>query len=191
MDFTDEEIQQARKMKQAQTQNVQDSVVINEEEYHFIREMFFDDKLSILLPKEFVHMPLELAKHKYPMEQRPEIIKTSNDTATNFAFSLLPQKVDQEQLGDAVKQFRSIIKRMQPSNRFFDIKLEMMENIAIGWFDFKSPGLDEQVYTMMAFAVIDDKLFHGIFSTAYRLSEEWKPIAVQVFCSLEDETIKK
>ena len=191
MNITDEMIQQAKRMHQMQTQSVRETVIINDEEYHFHREMLFDGRASILLPKEFVNMPTELAKHKYPMERRPEIIKTSMDTAVNFAFNLMPQQISNEQIIDATKQFHSMIKHMQPSNHFFDIKLELMEKISIGWFDFKSPGLDEHVYTLMAFAVIDKKLLHGIFNASYRLMENWKSIAIQVFCSLEDETLKK
>lgn len=190
MAFTDEQIQQAKRANQTQTQNIQENVLIHEQEYHFQREPLFDGKATILLPKEFVNMPLSLAKQKYPMEQRPEIIKTSMDTSVNFAFSLLPQQIEPDQIREAVKQFFAVVKRMQPANRFFDIKLEVMEKVTIGWFDFRSPGLDEPLYTMMAFTALEQKLFYGVFNSAFRLMEDWKPIAVQVFCSLETETVK-
>lgn len=192
MEFTDERIQQMkREARQKQVLDFTQPVLIGEEEYNFTRTMFYEDKVSILFPIEFVDMPEEMTKLKYPMEQRPQIIKTNLALSVNFAFNLFPQQFTEDQTSEAVKSFKSLIKRMQPVNCIFAEKVEKTDDMTIGWFDFKSPGIDEPLYTMMAFSSIDSMLFHCIFNAAHRRIEDWKPVALQVFRSIQDETRKK
>lgn len=72
--------------------------------------------MSILLPKSFIDLPDSMKKIKYPSEQRPHIIKISLDTSVNFRFSLLP--IRNEQTKDAVKQFKTALKRVNPAYVF-------------------------------------------------------------------------
>lgn len=186
MEFTDEKIQKMKKeANRNESQDISHMVKMDNEEFHFSRQMMFQEKVSILFPEEFIFMPPNIAKQKYPMEDRPQIIKTNPELTVNFAFSLLPQQLKPEQTNEATNAFHSLIKRMQPANRFFDKKVGETDSSPIGWFDFKSPGLDEPVYTIMAFTSIDNHLLHCIFNSAYRHMESWKPIALQVFYSIQ------
>ena len=192
MEYSDEKIQQIkRELRRNQPLNFAEPVIIDEEEYNFTRTMLFEDQVSILLPAEFVDMPPELAKQKYPMEQRPQIIKTNLGLSVNFAFNLFAEELPENQIKDAVKSFKTLIKRMQPANRFYTDKIDQTGEQIFGWFDFKSPGMDEPLYTIMAFTGIGGQFLHCTFNSAHRLMEDWKPAALQVLRSIQDETKKK
>jgi hypothetical protein len=111
MEYTDEMIQREKRLRKMQKQDIQDKIVIQGVEYRFHRDMLFANKASILLPETFVDLPSTQAREKYPMEQRPEVIKTSLDTRVNIAFSLFPQLIKPEQIKEATKQFQSIVKK--------------------------------------------------------------------------------
>ena len=120
-----------REARRKQPLDFSQPVIIDEEEYNFTRTILCDNKVSILLPEEFADMPLEIAKQKYPMEQRPQIIKTNTDQSVNFAFNLFPEPFTGEQAGEAVKSFKTLIKRMHPGNRFFTEKVEQPGKMTI------------------------------------------------------------
>ena len=191
MEYNDEKIRQMKRAaRQRQAVDLSAPIIVGEETYNFKRTRLFENKVSTLLPTEFVDMPTDIAKLKYPMEQRPQVIKTNLATDVNFAFSLLPQSIKNEEVSEAVVSFRKLIKRMQPGNRFFDQKIEQAGDLTLGWFDFRSPGIDDQLYTMMAVAGIDNMLFYSIFNCAYSVMQDWKSVAREVFKSVEDETKK-
>lgn len=55
-------------------------------------------------------------------------------------------------------------------------------------FDFKSYGIDEQMYNMMCTISFHGGILHGIFNCLDRDSEDWKEVAWQVFqTSMESE----
>lgn len=58
----------------------------------------FYGKVSILLPEGFIDMPSEIARIKYPSEQRSQEIMTSDDGTVNFTFSLFEADFNEGQL---------------------------------------------------------------------------------------------
>ena len=192
MELTDDKIQQQRReKKRKQHIDFSQPVLVSEQYYEFIRTTIIEETASILLPGDFVDMPLDIAKIKYPMENRPQIIKTSDDTGINFAFSLYNERFLEAQTATGVKTLSSFIKRMQPSARFYTTQIEKNDNITIGWFDLKTPGMDTQLYTIMALASINEMMLHCTFNCDFRLMNDWNPVAIETFLSLVDETKKQ
>ena len=60
---------------------------INKEEVEFEERNLLEDKIKILLPKEFQEMPKEIAALKYPSERRPTLILTNESTSINISFN--------------------------------------------------------------------------------------------------------
>lgn len=56
--------------------------------YQFEERDFFDGRLKMYIPNDFIDMPLEARKLKYPSEGRPEIIKCNeNETIQIFVLN--------------------------------------------------------------------------------------------------------
>lgn len=187
-------------------------VYLKEELFEFERQELFEGKMSIMLPKKFTDMPLEYAKIKYPSEQRPEVIKMNELGSINFAFSMIDVDLTNQMVKEVKDGMRMLIKRVQPANVFIDSKEETIgtvsadkiteeerdirrdsnimnnNNLTVGWFDFKSHGIDDKLYQVMYCVPIGGKMMQGIFNSIYNDSMLWKPIVLQVIRSIQDLT---
>ena len=59
-------------------------------------------------------MPPEMARIKYPSEQRPREIRMNGDGTVNFTFSLFEAGLEEQQIEDALGQFKSVIRKHDP-----------------------------------------------------------------------------
>ncbi|MDE6388740.1 MAG: hypothetical protein K2L82_13160 [Lachnospiraceae bacterium] len=190
MDFLDEEIMEFRKSaKKSKYNSLETGMYIKDRLVHFEETQVLNEKVSVMLPEGFVDMPHEVAKMKYPSEQRPQVIKTSDDGTVNFTFSLYDTEFNERQMEDALGQFKAIIRKVNPAFIFYDFVVETDK--ALGWFDFKSYGIDEQIYNVMYLTPVEGKLMHGIFNCLYRDILEWKEPVHQIMMSVTDLTQKK
>lgn len=87
--FLDEKILKAREMAQRQKNiNIrEESVYIDGQFYSFRAMPILENRVSIWVPDTFGVMPSRFVKQKYPMEERPQLVLTSQDTTINFAFN--------------------------------------------------------------------------------------------------------
>jgi hypothetical protein len=184
----DEEIlrQRAAKENRNNASLGDEPVMIAGEEYRFVLVSLFEGKTIMRLPETFIEMPEEIAKIKYPMEQRPQIILTSPDTSVNFAFNYFDQIMLEQDVEKATAAFHKVIKRVHPSARVYPYQIKPLGETKIGWFDFKTAGIDEPAYTVMAVTPVASKMLHIIFNCPARVSREWRPVAVQALFSIVD-----
>lgn len=187
MAYIDEEILKLRQQQKKEKYNsIETGMYIRGEMVEFERQLYFNDKMSVMLPKSFVPMPLSIQKMKYPSEQRPQVIMTSLDITTNFNFSLLPQEMENDQTFNCVEQMKQMIKKLNPAVAFYDMQEIDREKGKLSWFDYKSYTIDEPLYNIMYVTPIDGKVMHGIFNCLYRYKEDWKEAALQVIASIWD-----
>lgn len=188
MDFLDKDILEYRRnMKKSRFNALQTGIYINDELIHFHAIKILEEKAEVMLPDTFVDMPINLAKLKYMSEQRPQIIKTSLDTTVNFTFSLYDIQFSEKDIDSIIHQFKELIQKVNPAYVFDEIIVEQERQV--GWFDFKSYGIDEQIYNIVYVKPIEGRLLHGVFNCMYRDSAEWRDTALQVIYSIRDCTI--
>ena len=186
-DYLDKDILESRKMiRKSKYNTLQTGIYINDEVVHFTAAKILDERAEVMLPDTFVDMPANLARLKYMSEQRPQIIKTSLDTTVNFTFSLYGIELPEEEIDSTVHQFKNLIQKVNPACVFDEIVAEKEKGV--GWFDFKSFGVDEQIYNIMYVKPIGGRLLHGVFNCMYRDMAEWKDAAIQVIYSVRDLT---
>lgn len=186
-DYLDKDILESRKMiRKSKYNTLQTGIYINDEVVHFTAARILDERVEAMLPDTFVDMPANLARLKYMSEQRPQIIKTSLDTAVNFTFSLYGIELPEEEIDSTIHQFKNLIQKVNPACVFDEIVAEKEQGV--GWFDFKSFGVDEQIYNIMYVKPIGGRLLHGVFNCMYRDMAEWKDAAIQVIYSVRDLT---
>lgn len=193
MTYYDEDIIKAKNSYKAGiTGNIFDGITLKEEHIEFEQQKIFNEKICVYLPKSFHDMPQNLRELKYPMNARPEIIKTNADGDVNFCFNLLQQEVRQEDLKRFTEQMRKIIKRIQTAAVMYDVfyvneagrrgktlmqtteQIDGRKNMSI--FDYKLPAIDEAIYYYTIFIPINQMLFQATFSCCYKDAENWKTI---------------
>lgn len=187
-EFFDEKIVEfRRRARKEKYSTLETGMYINDELVEFKRQKLFHDKLSIMLPMTFVDLPTNLAKIKYTSEQRPQIIKTSLDTTVNLGINMLNVDIQDEQIEPLLEQAKTALKRMNPAMTFYDSKIEKAP-MMLGWFEFKSFGLDSNVYNLMFVTRVDGKMVQGVFNCIYEDALEWRDAAHQMVNSIRDIT---
>lgn len=185
-EFLDEKIvefrSRARKEKYC---TLETGMYIKNELIQFERKVLFREKLSIMLPVSFVDLPPDMVKVKYTSQQRPQVIKTSLDTTVNLGLSMMDIEIYGEQIRTLRNQAQEALKRLNPAFVFYDSKVET-KNVPLGWFEFKSYGLDTDVYNLMFISQIENKMLHGIFNCDYDDALEWREAARQMMYSITD-----
>lgn len=190
MDFMDEEVVKLRQKARDSKSSLQTGYYIDGKLIEFEEALLFDEKMSVLLPKEFVDMPLKLAKLKYPSEQRPQIIKTNLMTTVNFGFNLFDKPIKPSQIESAAASMKTMIKKVNPAIIFYEFKCETIGTQSLSWFDFKGYGVDSQIYYIDYITSIGGKVQHGIFNCTFADRGKWKETALQVFRSIRDLTVE-
>ena len=162
-------------------QNICDGPVkVGKKSYEFKENLFFDEKLSIYIPEEFVDMSENMKNTKYPSNQRPEIIKTDEAGSTNIMLNRIDNELDEDQVEDLKDGMKALLKKMNPSNVFFTDGVEPVDEKNIGYFEFKSPAMDVAIYNLMFFFEFKGKTVMGTFCCIYDEYKSWRDIAFQV-----------
>lgn len=188
MEYLDEKIVELQRTYQQKAHQdiYAETVFVNDETLHFIQTNLFDDAFHIMLPESFVDMPEDVAKIKYPSEQRPQIIRTNQNGSVNFCFNLYDIPFSNEQVADTISGFQSVLQKLQPGNEFFAYKTEPIEKMEIGWFDFKNYAIDSQIYSLMFAVPIHKKICSGVFNCPFRNRKDWESIMKQVLVSIRE-----
>lgn len=185
MPQTEEDIIRLRNGYKKESQENEEGFYIREQLITLEKQYVLQDRICVQLPEDFRDMPLELARIKYPSEQRPPVIKSNLKGDVNFTFQMLPAAVPTEHLAEFRNQMMRWIQKSQPSNVFYEQKEIHTDTINIAWFDYKSHGLDEQLYNFMYFMPIGKETLHGVFNCRLIDGKLWHPIVMKIIESIQ------
>ena len=141
----------------------------------------------IWMPDDFVRMSQEMARLNYPIESRPEIIYTSEDSTLNITFSKKIQSLEpgqEEQVRDDIKL---LIQRLYPSGSIIESLTVQADDNRLAWFDFISPAIDMDVYNLMFFTSLKGKLLMGSCNCLSGEQDMWKDLFLQMLASVRVE----
>lgn len=148
--------------------------------YEFKETLFFDGKISMYIPCEFIDMSENQRKIKYPSDQRPEIIKTDETGTTNIMLNRIDNDLTEDQVEDLKDGMKALLTKLNPSNVFYTDGVECVEGKNIGFFEFKSPAMDVAIYNLMFFFEFKGKTVMGTFCCIYDEYKNWRDLAFQV-----------
>ena len=181
MEYYDEQIVKALHIQRRDTFGIIDEgLYINNELIHFNKTLLFNDRISVMLPENFVLMLPEIAEVKYFSGKRPDVIYTSLDMSVNFTFTDLGISGNDEDTRLAAVLIKQIIKNANPGYEFFEENEDVERNVIINRFDFQSYGIDDEAYNIMYLACTGNNLLQGTFSCLYKDRMEWKRAALEV-----------
>lgn len=187
MSYTDEKM---IKVMNAHKEGVQGSIgegiTIREELYIFGETQLFDGRMQVMLPRSFQDMPSGPARLKYPMEQRPQVIRTNERTDINFTFSLLDQPLENSQVKPLRDTLKKALRRARPDMRFMEDGLRETQERTTGWFEFISNGIDGKLYNIMYLTPVSGRLMQGLFNCPVKDAQNWKMVILQVMDTIEE-----
>ena len=189
MEYFDEDVISAMHVKRREEYgNIEEGLYIQNSLTLFHKVLMFEDKLSVMMPNEFVIMLPELISTKYISEKKPDVIYTSLDGSVNFSFNLLVTSSSEKDMSYAINMLKTMIKNMNPAYIFFeDNTIESAAGNSISLMQFKSYGIDEAAYNIIYLTSIDKYIIQGAFNCKYNDMDEWKRAAFEIIKSIKVE----
>lgn len=184
-------IELRRKQDQANYNNIETGIYVNNQLIEFEVQELFDKKMSIALPKGMMPMAEDMAKIKYTTENRPKIIYTNQEGTVNFTFNHFTLPIQDEETIQAVQQIKNLFKKIHPANIFYEMKEEAIDKTKLSWFDFKGYAIDSQLYHLIYVTPIEKTMLNGAFNCPFADAAEWKKAVLPVILSIKDLTAEK
>jgi len=183
---TEQMLQETRLAQEIVEQNIESGqVVINGEIVTFAPRQFLDGQMSITIPTEWTDLPPDLAKLKYPYEDRPTIILTDETTAFNLVINYLPQPLEQAGVKECTNSLRLYTGNMTKAKFVGNglVKHEEKE-LMIGWYAFVVPGFDEELYSFVCCTALAHRGLLVSFNCLASQKERWHAVALAMMNTL-------
>jgi len=158
-------------------------IVIRDENIPFSEREIIEGRLYMAIPSDYMLMPPELARVKYPSENRPDIIFSDEEGSISINFSLTGDKLQNEDIEDAKDYLQDVVLKMKPSSKILSSEI-IEEETRIGYFDFISPAIDGDIYNLMFIFSLDGQFILGTFNCMDMDKAQWLEIAGQMLRSI-------
>jgi len=176
--------------EQARNRDIQKgSVWTGGEELLFAEREVLKKKLWIWLPEDFKILGRELAKLKYPDENRPDIIYTNPQTTVNIAFSrqALAAGFEKEACSFVCQQ----IQKLHPGSSILDRKTVRAGEMELECLVFVTLAEDAMIYNQMFFLPLEGRLLIGNCNCRAQEQDEWEELFAQMIASIRTADSRK
>lgn len=190
------EVDEIRKIKEKEeiellvSEILSGETLIDEKPIIFEKRFFYDDTLSIFLPKDFDFMDMAMVKIKYPSENRPNIIISDLEGFYSFMLNHTNSKLKEAEIKEFTDIMKTTLSKSNASIIFKSTGQKEINDKNIGFLEFISPALDYDIYNLMYFVSFDERALIIGFNCIKDLSSSWKNIAKAVFETLEIKEVE-
>ena len=145
-----------------------------------------NDKIELLVPKEFRQMTQQMLDIKYPHTQnRPTFVLTNGDATINIAFNHLPNPADESVIESYKDNIKSSYQKSFPSAGWKGDGVMTVNGKKAGYLKLITDAKDQKVYNYIFLTDIDGKLLIGTFNCIEKLLPEWEAVSEQIVKSLK------
>ncbi|MCM1560822.1 MAG: hypothetical protein NC123_14975 [Butyrivibrio sp.] len=152
---------------------------------YFERCPFANDTITMMLPKNFVQMDPDMAKKKYPSEQRPETILTDETGAVNLMFQYMEGEADDATIESLSNQIFGMMKRVNPGIKERELGSVDTSGKKIAYVEFSNPVMDGKLYNLMFFLAVKGRPLMGSFNCRTKEMKYWRTVAFEMIQSIE------
>lgn len=186
-EFGDETFIRIMRENQEDTRN-QDiqkgSVFADGQELRFQEREILKGLLWMWLPDTFSPLDRELARVKYPNENRPDYIWSNPQTTVNVSLTHRQETLEPGQTGEVRDYMGQMIENLYPSGSILDKGMLQGGEHETAWMDFVTPALDTRIYNLMFFMPLKGRLLMGSCNCLAHEQEDWKGLFVQMLSSI-------
>lgn len=189
MEFFDEELLNAeREIKRQMHTNLKTGMYAGEELITFTEKLLPNTSVYISLPDQFVIMPDEVKRVKYPSKDAPHLIMTSLDSMVNLCFNILPNELRDKEIEDMSSQIQNALKNVNPS---IIVKGQMNTKTDYGnelsWIEYKGYQLDGQSFNRVYLIRLRKGVLYAQFSCLLKDKDKWKNILDKIFSKVHED----
>lgn len=152
---------------------------------YFERRPLAKETITMMLPKNFVPMAPDIARKKYPSEQRPETILTDETGTINLMF----QYMEGEESDATIERFRNqifgIMKRVNPGIKEREIGSIDIAGKMVAYVEFSNPAMDGKLYNLMFYLTVNGRPLMGSFNCRTKEMKYWRAVAFEMMQSIE------
>ncbi len=152
---------------------------------YFERRPLAEETITMMLPENFGKMDLDIAKKKYPSEQRPETILTDETGTINLMFQYMEGEVDDATIESFRNQIFGMMKRVNQGIKEREIGVVDVSGKKIAYVEFSNPTIDGKLYNFMFYLVVRGKPLMGSFNCQTKEMKYWRPITFEMIQSIE------
>lgn len=164
-------------------------VVIRGERVYFERKPFLNDKVTMILPRDFQEIPVE---ELYRPEARPDLALANESGSVYISLAHLAKEVADDSAVVAHKNdVRQILQAMNPSIEWLDDSVKDIGGRQVAFFTFVTPMLGTSVYNLSFFLALEHRILTGSFVCGDRELKGWKEVFQQMLASIEVMTTEE
>ncbi|MDG1332233.1 MAG: hypothetical protein P8P74_07875 [Crocinitomicaceae bacterium] len=149
------------------------------------KKSLLNNRIELKVPAEFNIMSEEMMKIKYPSENRPKLVYSSETGGINVALTLSTSEADQESIPTYLADFKRAFKNAYPSADWKGSGVKTINDRKVGYIELVTPALDTEIYNLMFFTDLDGQLLICSFNCVKKNIAEWKPTAKEIMNSLK------
>lgn len=137
-----------------------------------INTTLFEGRFVTALPSGLTDLPELLLRKKYPLEGRPQIVKTDEAYTTDYKFTLMEIGTNQYAVNELSGYMKDTLFRSNCSYRFIeDMIVEDEKNFAAKGFSFSNPVLDGTAYNLIFLKQFGTLVMNLSFSCPFEKSD--------------------
>ena len=151
--------------------------------------------ISILLPQDFVEMPLDAIAAKYPSPRKPVAAYTSSNGQVDFILTERPSMFHENDLKMVQDFYKASINNKYSEVKFIRNEIKKIKNQEFVLFEFTSTVRDEgnqtkkfapiRRYTIVQYTITNKKLMIFTFNVPIDLMAGWQENAQKVMQSVK------
>lgn len=181
-------IENQRKWENEQKSDIYSAVYIKGDMYTYEYVKLFQEHMQMMLPVQFKDMPQKMIEIKYPMRDRPSIIKTNLEGDVNYTYKLLPLPCKPEKIEENAKVLKQMLQRVMPQYKMNKEYGGKTQNTMYYGFDYTFNTIDTKAYNLLYGFSIHNTYVQGTFTCLESDAELWIPSVIQSIESIEDLT---
>ncbi len=153
-------------------------------EHPLTPRLVLDDKVVILVPRDFELMSEEMARLKYPSERRPPIVFTNYDGTVNVTVKPTEHRMTEAGVEAARISIARSLKSIYPSGTVRSGNV-VVDGRAAFLIDMRTPALDTEIHNLIAGAPVANRLVMFSFNVPRELESEWLDTGKHILTSIE------
>ena len=200
MAHMDEEILKAKKARQIEEKKERDQLELDKEKAESIydgmihiygretaisRRIIEDLGISLFMPDEFELMDEEIKKLVFPLSHPPKYVFASGDTQFQITLNPTENVVPNDGIPKFVEISKALMEKMGPHARILATATIKKASKNIGIMEMVTQAVDMNVYNVMFYISINQKVLIGSIVCPAKLHERMVPIAKEILDSIE------
>lgn len=149
------------------------------------KRTILDEKVEILIPKDFKLMTTEMLDLKYKGANRPKLVFTDENGTVNIAFSLLSNSAIPDQIESYKNSIKTSYQKSFPDATWVGDGIRMINGKKIGYIKLLTNAIDQKIYNSLFITDCDGKLLIGTFNCTEKLLPDWKETSELIIESLK------